>query len=440
MPVPLPQFSRSTSRPSRRAVLGAGLGLGVGAALIGAGRANGAGEDRRIRVRRWLGPAIVFAPAGSTAYADPYAVNRAAVTYQTQAWTSPVITPGMAFTQLIPSWTIATPGRSWVQVLVRVAGAGQWSPWLVMARWCDNDPAGGGAIHRTSVAGQRTATVRVDTDTVTALSGASFTDYQVQVLAHRLDAAQPWPLVRTLDVMVSALPAGPVLTSPAGPAVGHRLSVPPLAQAVHRGHYAQWGGGGAAWCSPTSMAMILGYWRSGPSATALGWVSPPVDGIVDYSARAVYDYGYGGTGNWSFNVAYAARLGLRGSLTRLRSMTEAEAFLVAGIPLVASVRFSSTELAGAGYSTDGHLLVISGCDTNGDVICHDPAAHTLADNSAVRVTYQRGQFENVWLPRSGGLVYVVHPPTWPTPHPPAEQNWFGPKTEYGFLPPPPPAG
>ena len=87
-----------------------------------------------------MGPAIVFAPAGSTAYADPYAVNRAAVTYQTQAWTSPVITPGMAFTQLIPSWTIATPGRSWVQVLVRVAGAGQWSPWLVMARWCDNDP------------------------------------------------------------------------------------------------------------------------------------------------------------------------------------------------------------------------------------------------------------------------------------------------------------
>ncbi len=38
-------------------------------------------------------------------------------------------------------------------------------------------------------------------------------------------------------------------------------------------------------------------------------------------------------------------------MTRLRSLAEAELFVAAGIPLVASVAFAEDDLAGAGYGT-----------------------------------------------------------------------------------------
>ena len=56
--------------------------------------------------------------------------------------------------------------------------------------------------------------------------------------------------------------------------------------------------------------------------------------------------------------------------------------------------------------TNGHLLVIRGFDTNGDVITNDPAAKTAPE---VRKLYGRADFERVWLGGSGGIVYVIYP-------------------------------
>ena len=62
-------------------------------------------------------------------------------------------------------------------------------------------------------------------------------------------------------------------------------------------------------------------------------------------------------------------------MTRLRSLRQAERFIVAGIPLVASISFGPGELDGAPISsTNGHLLVIVGFRRNGDVVVNDPAA------------------------------------------------------------------
>jgi hypothetical protein len=63
-------------------------------------------------------------------------------------------------------------------------------------------------------------------------------------------------------------------------------------------------------------------------------------------------------------------------------------------------------------SAAGHLLVIAGFRDNGDVVVNDPAART---NRGVRRTYDRGQFEDVWLPTSGGLVYVITDDDHPLP-------------------------
>ena len=211
----------------------------------------------------------------------------------------------------------------------------------------------------------------------------------------------------SVGVVASRLPrGGSVAVSGPGPHVGTTLDVPSYSQMAHAGHYPQWGGGGEAWCSPTSTSMVLGYYGALPRAAAYRFVPTGHPAPwVDYAARKTYDAAYEGTGNWPFNTAYAARLAGHAFVTRLRSLREAETFIAAGIPLVASVSWGTGELTGAPVSSsNGHLLVIVGFTPSGDVVVNDPAAKTAA---GVRRTYDRAQFENAWLPTSGGLVYVV---------------------------------
>ena len=112
-----------------------------------------------------------------------------------------------------------------------------------------------------------------------------------------------------------------------------------------------------------------------------------------------FDHGYDGTGNWPFNTAYAAALrpGTRSS-PGSRSLREAERFITAGIPVVASITFGARRSSPAPRSAprNGHLVVVVGFTATGDVVVNDPAAPTRA---GVRRTYDRGQFEDAWLQR-----------------------------------------
>ena len=93
---------------------------------------------------------------------------------------------------------------------------------------------------------------------------------------------------------------------------------------------------------------------------------------------------------------------------RLSSLRDAEAFIKAGIPLVASIAYAKGALTGAPISsTPGHLLVITGFTKDGKVVANDPAA---SSSSSVRRVYSRSQFEKAWLGGSGGIVYVIRPP------------------------------
>ncbi len=182
---------------------------------------------------------------------------------------------------------------------------------------------------------------------------------------------------------------------------------------IHSGEFPQYGGGGEAWCSPTSTAMVLGYYGRLPAASSYGWAGSSTEPWVDEAARRTYDHSYEGTGNWPFNTAYAASRGLDAFVTRMRSLNDVEPLIVAGIPVVVSVSFPSGGLTGAPISsTAGHLLVVVGFDANGDVVVNDPAASSAA---GVRRTYGRAQFEKVWLEGSGGTAYVMHDDAHPLP-------------------------
>ena len=369
----------------------------------------GAGLSEGVRVS---GGSITMAtPRGTLTYGGKgYAWSR---------WSSWFVQPHQAFTQVIPTWNITTPPHTLVQVQARARStSGTFSGWKLMGSWTTRDDS----FTRRSGATQADSVASVSTDTLVARPGVTLDGYQLRVLLLRAPSSTASPAVRSLQAVasrpVSALPATSRRLLPA-----RTLNVPRYSQMTHRGQYPQFGGGGQAWCSPTSLSMLLGYYRALPSAANQAWVDKRyADPWVDHVARVVYDYSYRGAGNWAFNTAYAANLTTDAFLTRLTDLRDAERFIAAGIPLAASITFANGQLTGAPIGgTAGHLVVIVGFTANGDVVVNDPAAPT---NASVRRTYDRGQFERAWLRRSSGTVYVVRDAAHPLPaRAPGTYSW-----------------
>ena len=369
---------------------------------------------------------VMASPVAQTTYTDPFGAGTA--TYDVARWTSPEIRPGFSYTELVASWTADTPAGTWVQVTVSGMGdTGVRSKEYVLGRWAEDDST----IHRTSVPAQGDDLATVAIDTLVARAGRSLSSWQLTVSLYRKAGTTASPSVGLVGAMASRLPTDVkrLAASPLGGAQGTVLNVPTYSQETHIGEYPQYNGGGEAWCSPTSTAMVLAYWqqrdpRYGPSPEEYAWVDPSYsDRQVVYAAASTYDYNYDGTGNWPFNTAYAGRYHLESFVTRLRSLAEAEQFIKAGIPLVVSVSFKESELTGAGYGTNGHLMVIVGFTEDGDVVVNDPASHLIPSNDEVRTVYDRTEFENVWVPHSGGITYVIHPADVPLPPAPPQANW-----------------
>ncbi|WP_313895973.1 peptidase C39 family protein [Streptomyces sp. YIM 98790] len=356
-------------------------------------------------------------------------------------WLSPEHRPAVPADELIVSWNAATPPGTWLRVELRAAYSdGGHTPWYVLGDWA----AGDADIRRTSVDGQRDGRSAVHTDTVAltppppaggesaapdaaqqAASGAAparFTACRLRLTLCRAPGTAATPAVWRAGVLASAVPAREEVPATApGPAAGIELPVPAYSQNVHTGRYPEYDNGGEAWCSPTSVQMILEYWGHRPTAEELAWVDPSYDDPqICHAARHTYDHAYRGCGNWPFNTAYAAAAhpGIQAVVTRLPSLAHAERLIRAGIPLITSQSFHAAELPGAGYGTAGHLMTVTGFTPDGDVVAHDPAGR---DNADVRRVYPRRAFENIWLrtrrrtadgtPASGtgGICYLLFP-------------------------------
>jgi hypothetical protein len=338
----------------------------------------------------------------------------AGVRYAWSRWTSAWVPPGQSFTELIPSWSARTPRGAWIQVLVRVRdSSGRVSSFKDVGRWAKGDTV----FRRTSSGSQADDVARVATDTVKAQAGMQLTGYQLKLRLMRV-SGRPGPTVQSVSTVASLLPtAVPATSKPltSGPV---SLAVPGYSQMIHRGQDPEYGGGGEAWCSPTSLAMVLGYYRRLPAASAYDWVDDRyADPWVNHVARLTYDYRYRGTGNWPFNTAVGASRVADAFVTRLTGLRMAERFLRSGIPLIVSIRFAAGQLTGAPISaSSGHLVVLAGLTSTGDPIVMDPAA---SRDATVRRVYDRAQFERAWLGGSGGMAYVLRDDAHPLPPRPA---------------------
>lgn len=357
---------------------------------------------------------LEIAKKGSLAtldYTDPFG-DGAARSYEYGAWTSPVVELDYPVDEAISSWNTTTPTGTWVEVEFRgLHGDGSWSKWYVLGRWTSGMDFEAGDIHRTSLDGQRDGDGTVWTDTFSAKTGREPVAFQSRVKLLRPEGTRATPSMDSLATMTSQLmPGAPEQTSEFTLGEHTELAVPRYSQNIHKGEYPEFGGGGQVWCSPTSTSMVMAWYgkRHTPSAEDLeGIVAPNGDPQVDFAAMRTWDYTYEGAGNWPFNTAYAHTYGLDAFVTRLRSLAEIERFVAAGIPIVVSLAFDEEEMPEAGYSTNGHLMVVVGFTDDGDPILNDPASNS---NDAVRNIYTRENFERVWLDHSGGVSYVFTRP------------------------------
>jgi len=419
-------YYRRPMRHIRLSAAGAALTLVV-AAAVGTpaaaavdDRAGGRPDARRLQtdLHRWVtgtqlrrgqragvvvnnGALRIGRPTGVRTWRDPYGDSRPH-RYAYGTWLSPWVRTGAGFRELVPSWSATSPRGTWLQVQVRVrTAAGRTGSWDVLGRWASGRLKG---FHRTSQGSQPDdiASVAVDTVRTDQLTRR----WQLRLMLHRRVGTGRTPVVASAGAATSTRAPANAPTSSPGRARGEVVGVPRYSQMIHRGHYPRWGGGGQAWCSPTSVAMVLESWGSGPTRRQYGWVpNGHRNPWVDHAARMSYDHGYRGTGNWSFSAAYAGTFGLDAFVARLRSLRAAERYIAAGIPLVLSIAFGPGELDGSPLSsTNGHLLVLRGFTSRGQPIVNDPAA---AHNSGVRRVYKRGQLEDAWLTASAGTAYVV---------------------------------
>jgi peptidase C39-like protein len=330
-------------------------------------------------------------------------------------WTSPAYQPEFAITELVASWQAQTPKDSWVATQLSVRMGGQWSPWFTMGKWAFTTAG----IQRTSVPGQNDRFGYISIDTYLSHSGSAAAAYRLREQLY--GSWQARPTVGQVAAVAfdpqrpTYRPSRTTMTRTA------ELDVPQYSQETHHGEYARYGGGGEAWCSPTSTEMVVEYYGRGPTQKQIDSLPPNkvfdrhgrVDGSVDWAAIHTYDKNYDGTGNWPFNTAYASHYGLDGSVRQYDSLVPLEALIRHGAPTVVSIAWDNTSdnqrlhLDGADIdSTGGHLMVVRGFTASGDVIANDPASPT---NKAVRHIYRRDQFEFLWLHASAGVVYVITP-------------------------------
>ena len=304
--------------------------------------------------------------------------------------TSPVLTSAGDWDQLIVSWNADTPPGASVRVQARALGDGRATRWYEMGFWA----ATGHAPPRSSVPNQQDSDGTVETDTL--ILKAPWRRAQIRVISDGPAS------LNFLGLSLTNSKADAQERPPNRRAWGRELPVPALSQRAFSG--------GDGWCSPTSLAMTLGYWAR--------QAHRPIWGVgVPECAAGVFDDAWQGTGNWPFNTAFAGSLpGLRAYVTRLDGVRALEDWIAQGVPVVLSV---SVRLGHGDEPGDsGHLVVCTGFTPAGDLIVHDPWTR-LDKGESVRRIYRRVQLAALWR-KSNHAVYIIHPTNL---HPPQEDSF-----------------
>ena len=299
---------------------------------------------------------------------------------------SPEIPVTSGFDHAIASWNASTPSGSYLSVYIRSRVNGVWTSWYCLGLWTmDNRPMPKTTFKQDDAFGM------MDTETLKLKQKADAFKIRLQLES---SDGKTYPTVRYLAVNLNDSEVWKEDIAPVQSVWGKELDVPYLCQLSVPG--------GNGWCSATSTAMLLSYWSKKLHR-------PELNVGITKVANNVYDKDYGGTGDWSFNVAYAGSFkGIRAYVTRFTSVSQIEQWIAKGVPVIVSVNHAT--LKGEVDPNSGHLMVIRGFTKDGDPVFNDPWAR-LELGEKLRKIYPRERLEAAWLTPDGswGTVYMIHP-------------------------------
>jgi hypothetical protein len=296
-------------------------------------------------------------------------------------WLSEPVESSLGYLEVIASWNASVPDDTRVRFEVRSRHQADtpWSEWLAIGQaGSEIDPSPWTTRSESSGAS-------VDVDTLIMPQPTRW----LQVRAIRTDSnasAQPPALYRVDVCMTSRLSDAPQVADErfAGqvevptPFYPNNIDDPALNSRL---------------CSPLSLRMLLGQRGKTLSTRQV--------------ADAVYDARFDIYGNWSNAIQAAFEFGVPGKLIRFSDWSSVRQHLASVGPLAISIRAAEGELTNAPYtSTEGHLIVLYGLDSNGDAMVLDPA---VTDPVEARRIYKRDELTAIWLDRVKGLAYALLP-------------------------------
>ncbi len=322
----------------------------------------------------------------NVAYADgALRLDQSAGRYvQAGCYTSPQL-QAPAFNALVASWNAATPAGTAVEVCVRVLADGAWSPWMSYGKWSP-------FLRRASVAAPHTEqdAVFLDTDLVRVRPAEGGAAFQLRISLYTNDTCVA-PAVFLLAACVRPLQWQRSLGEPL---FRRSVPVPTYSQSIRDPKIA------SGICSATTIAMLMNRWGE--------------DVLPEEVAHANYDYTYRGNGNWSFSAAIAGCYGYE-CYVAFADVAELKREIKNGFACGVSVHYADTSeqadahslplLEGATGTTEGHLMVVRGFETDEDgteyVLCNDSYAKSDADAER---RYALEQFVRTW----NGVAYFLH--------------------------------
>ena len=297
------------------------------------------------------------------------------------SWLSEPVEATLGYVEAVASWNAAVPEQTSVRFEVRSRDQADtpWSEWLAIGEagseldpspWTTRSESTGAAVDIDTLIMPRPTRwlqVRVQRTDSNA-SGEPPVIFRVDVcMTSRLSAAPQVPDERSAGRVEVSTPFYP--NNIDDPALNSRL------------------------CSPLSLRMLLGQRGKTLSTRQV--------------ADAVYDARFDIYGNWSNAIQAAFEFGVPGKLIRFSDWSSVRQHLASVGPLAISIRAAEGELTNAPYtSTEGHLIVLYGLDSNGDALILDPA---VTDPLEARRIYKRDELTTIWLDRVKGLAYALLP-------------------------------
>jgi hypothetical protein len=295
---------------------------------------------------------------------------------------------GFLWTEVVPSWNVHGSERAEMTLEAKVVRRDGETKWYSFGTWSLSP-----SESRGSVKDQKDEDGNVLTDTLRVVEPGGRVMLRLTTKTPEGESPVMKRLVLSF-VNTNAVEVEPELDTRFWDKV---LEPPQRAQ----GNYPN----GKVLCSPTCVAMSLGYWAGLLQDQSIDTDVPELE-------KLTWDPVYNGAGNWSYNVAAAgAKPGMVAYTHRLSHLNDLERWINAGVPVVCSVSWYYLHGQELKDDENGHLVVLVGFDKDGNPVFNDPG-----DRKQVRKTYKREDFKRAW-DYSKRTVYLIYPEGHPIPLP-----------------------